>query len=213
MKLKEFIVFFLVVVVMTLVLSFKDGFIFQETLLNSFLISLIILFVSVFSKKYVANILDSRIEINFWQWRRYWITRHAYFIKPIPVGLLFPLVLSIFSEGVIIMLAFLQFSAFALPSKVAKKYGTRRFSSVIDWEYALICFYSMLAVLLLGIVSSFISSPSFPFEYLGHLCFYYSVWNILPIGQLDGIRIFFGSRPLYVFALILLALSGFIIFI
>ena len=215
-KKKEYVIIALSIVLMTLMLSFQKARLYNEYFFKYFIISVIILTVFLFAKILVAYRLDSKIEIKLWQLKRYWVTKKSYLEKPIPIGILLPLLLSFLSYGAIKFLAFITFEIEARPSKVAKRYGFYRYQDVTDWDYALISFYSLVALMLLAIICS-ILTPYLPaslyLKEISRLSLYFTISNILPLGQLDGLRIFFGSRPLYVFSLILLVITGLIVFL
>jgi len=215
LKKREFWILVLVWLVMTLLLMFQNNSLITEKLFFYLLISFTILLVSISAKKILANMLDTEIEMRLWQFSRYWFSKRSHLQKPIPIGILLPLLLSLLSGGIVKLLAFLHFSAEALPSKVTKKYGSRRFSTVTDWDYSLIGFYSLLAVLILAVISSFLANHFYPefFKELGKIAIYFSICNLLPIHPLDGIKIFMGSRPLYIFSIVLLVVAGLIVLI
>lgn len=176
------------------------------------LIPIIILGVFVISQKATANYIDVSIEIKTWEMKRWWYTTWAELKRAAPVGIIFPLLLGFLSGGMIKMLTLLQFHATALPSKAAKKYGIRRIMHIMEWDDALVGFYGILGVGILAILASFFTLTSFPFNDLAKFSLYYMVWNLIPISKLAGSKIFFGSRPLYVFTLILTFLTGMIVF-
>jgi len=217
LKKRELLFVILGVIIMTLVLILNPllnkQMITIHIWLNSLIISIIIIFLSVFIKKITAKKLDTKIEMSIWAFKRYGVHVHQELKKSIPFGILLPLVLSIFTMGILKFLAFFQFRAEALPAKVAKKYGARRYSSVMEWDYALICFYSLLSVLILALISSYLSYSFFPFKELGKIAIYFVISNIIPFGQLDGMKIFMGSKPLYLFSLILVILTSLIVLI
>jgi hypothetical protein len=201
---------------MALVLMFQKNILLTEKFADYLIISLIVIFTSILAKKITARIIDTNLEISILEFQRYWITRKSYLKKPLPAGILLPILLSFLSAGYVKFLAFFQFSAEALPSKVTKKYGSRRFSTVTEWDYSLICFYSLVAVWLLAIIASLLASklsPNLPFAELAKYAFYYSLCNLIPLGQLDGLKLLMGSKPLYIFSFILLVLTGLIVFL
>jgi hypothetical protein len=177
------------------------------------IIPAIIICLFVLVEKITANYIDTSIEIKSWEMSRWWYTTWAELKKPIPVGIVFPLLLGFLSGGMIKMLTLLQFHATALPSKSSKRYGARRISGIMEWDDALIGFYGLLILLALAIISSFMYSSIFPFSELAKYSFYYVLWNLIPISSLAGSKLFYGSYPLYIFTLILTALTFFILII
>ena len=217
-KKRESIIILAGIILMTLLLLvpslIKNDFA-PKTTIFYFLISAIIIIVSVFTKKIIAKMLDSKVEIVFWQLSRYWITKASYLRQPLPIGLILPLLLSFITAGITKFLGFFQFSMTALPSKVTKKYGAKRFSTVTEWDAGLVAFYSMVVVIILTIISAILSknyNALFPFKEMAKYSFYFNLCNLIPFGQLDGMKIFMSSRPLYIFSLIVLALSAFFAF-
>ena len=198
---------------MTLMLLFA----YREESLEKILIALvsplIIISISILAKKITANKLEINIENKIWNFKRYGLNKDSEFKKPIPLGLILPLLLSFLSAGIIKFFAFLQFESRALPSKVTKKYGKSRFSTVLDWDDALIAFYGIIPLLCLALISKFISTSYSPFQELSRLAFYYTLPSLIPFGQLDGMKLFMGSRNLYILALILFAIAGAIVLI
>jgi len=197
-------------VLMAILLAFNGGSMSAVIFFNAVMTALLIIFVSVFSKKLIAYRLDEKVEIKIWELQRYGLAAKQHWKSPVPLGLIIPIVFSLLSAGFIKFLTILQFDYKALPSKVVKRYGMKRFSGTMEWDGALIAFYSFLSVLALSFVSSIIfgSSDLILFKDLAKYSFYYSLYNLIPFGQLDGSRIFFGSRPLYIFSLVVAAIFG-----
>ena len=125
------------------------------------------------------------------------------------MGLILPLLVAFLSGGFVKFLTFMQFTLEAKVSKKAKRYGRHRFSGITDWDNGLVVFYSMIGLVLLSLVTSF-------FDYnilvqISHWSFFYAAYSLIPFGNLDGLKLFFASRPLYFFSIILMAIFGAII--
>jgi len=185
---KEAIAISISVILMTLIIGYVKKELLIAKLGQILLISLIIISTAVFAKKITAKKLDMSVEIKPWNFQRYWISKSSYFKKPVPIGLILPLILTFLSDGMIKFLAFLQFETAALPSKVTKRYGLRRYSNVMEWDDALIGFYSLVGVLILATVSSFFT-PLF-FKDLSRFAIIYAISNLIPISSLEGTKIF-----------------------
>jgi Zn-dependent protease len=158
------------------------------------LFSAIIVFASIFAKKLAAYLLDSDVEHELWKFSRYGINPGSHFKKEIPAGIIFPLVISLFSLGWLKFSAFLTYEARALKKRAAKRFGFYSFSELTEWHNALIGAAGIVACFLISIIAYF-SSPGL--EYLAKLSAFYALSNILPLPKLDGSQIFFGSRALY----------------
>src|SRR3990172_8331077 len=79
-----------------------------------FLFSAILIFVSVFARKLMANALDSDVEHEIWKVSRYGLKQHQRIKREIPAGIIFPLLLSVFSLGFIKFPALLTYESRAL---------------------------------------------------------------------------------------------------
>jgi len=212
---KEIAVVIIGIIIMTILVSFtsSDREVIIDRIPTALIISLVIVLVSVFAKKITASKIDVKIEHKIFEWERYWWSKGSHLKKPIPMGIIFPLVLLFLSWGTVKFFAFFEFKSQALVSKAVKKYGRYRFSNVNEWDDALIGFYGLLAVLALAIITRFINPVIFPFQELSRYSIWYALCNMIPLVNLDGTKILFGSRPLYILSLVLLAVAGFIVFI
>jgi len=181
--------------------------------------SAIIITTSIFAKKAAAYIRHIEIEHQILQLQRFGIYKRAHFKKPIPLGIIFPLLLSVISSGFVKCFTLLQFDSKALPTKVVKARGFYRYSEIMERDLAQISFWGLMAVLGIAILADLFTLPD-----LAKLSIYYSIWNLIPFGQLDGNKIFHGSAPLetnlmfippplYFFSVILLVIAGLIVFI
>lgn len=203
MKLEEFKQILIAILIFTLVGSFAFALDGKWILVPAvFLFSTIIIFTSIFAKKLMAYWLDSDVEHEIWKFSRFGVKPWQHFKNEISSGIIFPLVLSLFSLGWLKFSAFLTYEARALKRRAAKRFGYYSFSELTEWHNALIGAAGILACFLISIIAYFIS-PNL--EILAKLSAYYALSNILPLPKLDGLQIFFGSRVLYT-ALLAIAL-------
>ena len=161
----------------------------------SFLFSIIIIFIHVFSKKLMAFMLDSDVTHEIWSWSRYGLVPHHYLKTPIPLGIIFPLIISLFTLGLFKFPTILTYEARALKAKAAKRFGFYSFSAVTEWENGLIGAAGIVSLLILSMVLYFLPSN---FEYFAKITIFYALFNLVPISKLDGTQIFFGSRVLWI---------------
>ncbi len=162
-----------------------------------FLFSTIIILVSVFSKKIMANMLDADVEHDIWKVQRYWLFQNSKFREPIPAGIILPLFFSLFSLGLIKLSSILTYETRAKTSRKAKRLGHYSFSEMTDWDNGLIGAAGVVAVLGLGGIAYFFPYPNFSLELLTKMSVFYAFWNMIPASNLDGTQIFFGSRTLW----------------
>ena len=106
--------------------------------------------------------------------------------------LIFPFVLIWLSYpfGFLKILTFLQFDAKPSITRVAKRRGAYRYSELTEWHIALIAGGGIIATLVLALIAYLLNYPE-----LARFAIFYSSWNtLLPISQLDGCKILFGSK-------------------
>jgi len=73
-----------------------------------------------------------------------------------------------------------------------KKHGLYRFTKVTEWHMAWIALWAIIANLMLA-VAGYIAG----YNLFTKLSIYFIAWSVIPIGRLDGAKIFYGSRALW----------------
>ncbi len=183
------------------------------------LVAAIIIIVSIFAKKIAAPRYSSKIEHDLWWFRRWGWYKRSYLPKPFPMGIVFPLLLTVFSLGYIKPMAFLQYNAENdYPRRILKKQGSRRAqrkTELNESDLAYISAYSFYSLLLLAIIGTALAAKfniSFGYE-LAKYSIFYGAWNLIPFGQLDGAKTFFGSPVAYSLLLIFYLIALFLVII
>lgn len=208
MRLSELVHILVAILIIFLVSSFtfilKGNYIL---LAQIFLFSIIIMFVSVFSKKAMAYSLDSNVEHEIWQ-SAFELTPQKS-AKEYPAGVIVPILLSLITLGKLKFLALLTYEARALKHRAAKRFGYYSFTELTDWHNGLIGAAGIFSILFLSAVA-YLSG----YEYLAKISTFYAFWNLLPISKLDGTQIFFGSKILYsLLAIITLIFTAYSLFL
>jgi len=160
----------------------------------------LIVLASVFAKKITGYFVEVNARSEIWDFRRYWLLEYHKLSKPLPIGILLPLILYVFSYGTFKWLGILQTEFEAKVTKKIRKRKAWSFPELRELDVALICLASILSSLLIAFISFAFSKE------LALLSLLYAFFNILPIGKLDGIKLFFSSRNIY-FATVL-AIAG-----
>jgi len=209
MEKKEVFAILIVIVLMSLIILLNEK---SLNFLWITIISALIILASVFCKKLTAKIINIKIEHKIWLLQRWWIGKSSYLKNPIPTGIIIPAIFSLISVP---CFSFLQFESKALPAKAVKNYGSKRFSEITEWDLCMIGFYGILGPLLLSIIAKIIpfSLPGVNLMLLSQYSLYYALWNLLPVSNLDGAKMFFGSSRLYIFTLIITTITGLIVFL
>lgn len=195
MKNHEFPHIIIAIVILTIVAGFS--FIIKaqwNNLASASAFSTIIIVLSILTKKLTAHFLDANVEHELWQMQNFGFRKKFQLKKPIPAGIIFPLILSLFSLGLIKFSAILTYETRALKYRASKRFGFYSFKEMTDWHQSIIGASSTLAILILAIVTYLLP---YNLEYLSKLAIYYAFWNLLPISKFDGTQIFFGSRILW----------------
>jgi len=220
---KELILMIIAIIIATFI-SFIPIIPTDEPLLifSRLLIFAIIIFASVIAKRFAANRYALRIEHTFWEFSRWWFLKRSYLKRPVPLGLILPFVLGLFTLGALKPFTFFQFNAQNLPHiRRLRAVGHRRalrkeayFINETDLGYtAAAGFYTLLALALIGAIISAYFENSFTME-LTKFALYYGIWNLLPLSNLDGAKLFFGVFYGWVFitALYIISLVGIVVF-
>ena len=93
------------------------------------------------------------------------------------------------SLGIIKPFTLLQFDAENISKKRAfKKRGTYRYEEINDSDIGFTAAWGLWALIALAVIGAIIKQPE-----LTKYSVYYGIWNLIPFGQLDGSKLFFGS--------------------
>jgi len=175
--------------------------------------TIFIIIIPIIAKKIAAPKYSTNIEHQIWSWQRWWFHTNSKFKKPIPIGIVFSLLISILTLGFLKPIAFLEFKTknnFAL--RIQKKQGTRRRERKIDInesDLAFISAYGFYSLLILALISSiitFLLNTELTII-LTKYAIFYGAWNLFPWGNLDGMKTFMGSPVTYFFLLLFYLIS------
>ncbi|MBI5872126.1 hypothetical protein HZB88_03500 [archaeon] len=134
--------------------------------------------------------------------RTFHFGRKAYTIHSIPLGIVLSLIITFFSNGA---LFFIPVSVYRLVIEKASRIG-KRFYQITEYEEARIAMMGPLANILLALILKILNFNGI-FDDAILINGLYGLYNMIPLAALDGSKILYGSRLLYVFgaAFILLA--------
>jgi hypothetical protein len=175
---------------LTIVKSSRIGINFLITLGLVFLV----IAINVLTKKITAYYYESRIEVKIWEIQRYGFKPHQKLKKPFPAGLLVPLVSTIFLFPLkgIIWMSSLMFEIKPEIYNSAKRHGIYSFSEIPESQIGLIACSGIIINLVFAILGYLIGSAEF-----SKLNLYYAFFNLIPVSNLDGNKIFFGNLLLW----------------
>ncbi len=187
---KEILVLLLITLVFAVTLSFLKMEIFAEVLLAVF----IVLVLNIAAKKMAAFYLESDIEIKLWRMERYGFKRHEYFKRPFEIGIFLPIIISLVSLGNLLWMASMVFDVKPRVYRAAKRHGLYSFSEMTEAQIGMIAAAGVLINLVAVVIAYFLGFPLF-----ARLNVYFAFFSMLPLSDLDGNKIFFGSMVLWSF--------------
>ena len=197
---KEIAWLIIVVLIFGFIIGFSEK---PKYSLIVFLIAFIIIFVNVLAKKTASGLYSIKIEHKIWEFQRYGLYEKAHLKKPFPIGLILPFLFSLLSLGIIKIMIFLQFNAENIPKKrLLRKRGLERRTEINESDLGITSAWGFYSLLILALISSIFNFPE-----LSKYAVYYGLWNLIPISNIDGSKVFFGSFPNWVFLAILYIIS------
>jgi len=203
---KELVWMIIVIIIMEFIILFPLP---EKMNILIILVPIIIIFTSVFAKKIASGFFNIKIEHKIWEFQRYGFYRRSILKKPFPIGLIFAILLSIISLGMIRSFLFLQFESENIPEKrILKKRGLKRKLEINDSDLGLTAAWGFYSLLVLALIGSIIKFPD-----LARYSIFYGIWNLLPVGQLDGTKLFFGSLFNWIMLVVFYIIALLIIFI
>lgn len=198
----------LTIILMTLLLAFAMNLLSDW---SNFLIVLLSVFLTISlnitAKKAIAYYLDSEIEIKLWQIRQFGFRPEQRFKRPFPAGAFLPIISKIifFPFKNFIWMASFIFDIKPKTYKASKRHGLYTFSEVTESQIGLVAAAGIAVNLVLAILGYFLGFTTF-----AQINIYYALFNMLPLSELDGNKIFFGNIVLWSF-LATLTLIGFLL--
>ncbi len=197
------IILIIVIITLSITLSLRITESWKEILWVFISVSLIIL-LNIFTKKIVAYNLDSEIEMKIWEVGGYSSAGKKQ-KRPFPIGAFLPLLSKIilFPFKSFVWMASLAFEVKPKIYRGAKRHGLYTFSEITEDHIALIAASGIVINLIVAVISYFLGFPLF-----SRLNIYYAFFNMLPLSELDGNKIFFGNLVLWSFlgALVLIGM-------
>lgn len=197
---KEIIIIILITLILSLSISLLE-------IKNFFVIALtifLVIMINVFAKKIASFYFDSEIEMKLWEIERYGFKPHKHFEKPVPLGAILPIISKIFLFPLknFVWMASLVFDVKPKIYRTAKRHGLYLFSEMTEDHIGYIAAIGIVANLFFSIIGYLLGFPTF-----ARLSIYYSFFNMIPISNLDGNKIFFGNLVLWFFLMTIVLLG------
>lgn len=198
---KEIAFIFAVVLTLSFSLSLFMG---SEIFLYTLLSILLVISANVLTKKIFSYYFDSEIRIRLWEIERYYYGGIRKLKRPFPAGIFFPILTTLITLGNFVWMASLVFDMKPEVHRAAKRFGLYMYSEITESHEGLIAASGIFINLILAVAGYLIGYEDFAI-----LNMYFAFFNILPISDLDGNKIFFGSKILWSFmaSLVLIGLA------
>lgn len=161
---------------------------FPYTLLAIFLVFVI----NVLAKKLMSIYLDSEIEIKLWEFKRYGFKPKHSLKKAFPAGIFLPILFAIITLGNFIWMSALVFEVKPKIARAAKRFGLYSYSEMTEQHIGLIAASGVIANLIFAVVGYLAGFPEF-----SKLSIFLAFFSMIPLSDLDGNKIFFGSLILW----------------
>ncbi len=196
----------LIILVISIILAFSISLIETFNLfLYSFLAVLVVILVNVSAKKITSYYLDAHAEIRLWEIERASFSKS--FKRPFPAGAFFPLISKIFffPLGSFVWMASLVFDVKPKIYRAAKRHGLYSFSEMNESHIGVIAASGIIVNLVFAVIGYLVGFSDF-----ARINLYYAFFNMFPLSDLDGNKIFFGSLLGWAVlaTIILIALAG-----
>ena len=192
------------IVLITIILAFALS--FPEPIKTLYLLApmFFVIITNILAKKVLSFYLDSEIEIKLWDIKRYGFKPSKHFKRPFPAGAFLPIITSVLSFGYFVWLTGLVFDVKAKIYRAARRFGLYSFSEMTEHHIGLIAAAGISTNLFLAVIGYLINLDEF-----AKLNIYYAFFNLIPLSDLDGNKIFFGSIVVWSFlvALVLIGLG------
>lgn len=196
---KELFSIITVTLVLGILVSLVESFeIFIVTIFSIFIIILI----NTITKKIVSYSLDTDIEIKIWELNRWGYKTHHRFKSFIQAGIFIPILIKFFTMGLLNWMACLTFDASGKVYRAARRHGIYSFSEVTEAQMGWIAGAGIITNIIFSIIAYTLG-----FETFAKLSLTYAFFNMIPIYDLDGAKIFFGSITFWSFLAIISSLG------
>jgi len=181
----------LIIIVISVILAFSISLIETwELFYYSLLAVFLAIMINIFAKKITGYLLDSEVEIEFWKIERYGFAPSQSFRRAFPAGIFLPLISKVFlfPFGSFVWMASLVFEVKPKIYRAVKRFGLYSFSEMSEEHIGRIAASGIMANLLFALIGYLTG-----FDEFARINLYYAFFNMLPVSDLDGNKILFGS--------------------
>jgi len=184
-------------IIFSALITLFSGWIF---FLFAFISIFFILLINTFAKKIAGYYFELDVETKLWEFKRWGWKPEQKFKKSFLAGIFIPIISRIifFPLNGFIWMASIVFDVKIKISRSAKRHGFYSFSEVNESHLAYIATAGILANFIFLLLAYFLfESPNF--ANFAKWSIWFIFFNLIPISNLDGNKIFFGNRVLWSF--------------
>lgn len=176
--------------------------------LHYFIASAIVLLIYQGAHKLTANSYGCKSNFHIWGIKRFWFYTRSKIsnlrifgrkYKSLKIGVILPLLFAFLSNGIF---KFCAIGSSEISEISLKKVG-KKFKHITDFEIAIIHLMGPLTILILALLLNNVSS----FSKIAEISYLLAIYSMLPLSELDGAKVFFGSPLLYIFSLAFMILA------
>ncbi len=163
-------------------------------LINS-LKALIIILVNIVAKDITAYYFDGELELDLFSKKiekKNIDRKKKKNIQIIPLGIILPPFLSIWSNWNITWLAPLTFDVKRTPFQSSRRHGLDKYYDISEYHIGLTAAAGIIANIILGVLLYNLNYPN-----IAKLSIYFAMFNMIPFFGLDGEKILFGSKIIW----------------
>ncbi|GEM_PF-1603834 len=200
--------------ILSFVFGFDDG--TKKLVLNTWLFNFFKIFVLVTLAVFVRELAmklhartdDALVEYELWGIRRVWFTGNGLLHRPLYLGTLIAILMTLSSKGAFF---FTALGNHKITERGSARVG-RRLTRLNYSEEAQIISAGIFANIFLAILGIFLGRIfHFNAQQFVNINFYLILFNLFPLSNLDGAKLFFGSLLGYIFMLVFFIVTFFIL--
>ena len=214
LKQKELISIIALSIIFAAMISFFQS---VEAFLYSLLSVFIIISINIVSKKILAYHLDSEIEVKIWALERWGLggilisKNHPSkeFKNPFLMGAFLPIISKIIFfpvQGLIWMGSLVFETKTKIYGAAKRHHKLYSFSEITEYQIGLIAAVGILSNLVFAFIGYLVGLP--PEMNFVKLSIFYAFFNMIPLSNLDGNKIYFGNQIMW-YTLSIITLIGF----
>lgn len=183
-------------IILALAASVKN----YSLLKTAFISFIIIISLNILAKKVIGYYFETNVKTKFWSMYYFGFKKNAHFKSPIYMAWL-PLILSLITRGALLWLPITEFDVSPKVERASRRHGLYRFTQVTERHMGIIAIAGITINVLTGILGYVLG-----YETFSKLSIYFAAWSIIPFSSLDGSKILFSNKVLWVTILVILSI-------